>query len=138
MIDRPNAHREKRLLQLSVAVAAFVPIAAGVAGVVLGPRMLEFTAIPAAADSHFRYLAGILLALGLAFWSTIPAIERKTARFRMLAAIVVIGGLARALSLALAGMPTAPMLGGLVLELGVTPLLALWQARVARRWLARP
>jgi hypothetical protein len=137
LIDRPNADREKRLLQICVAVAALVPIAAGMAGVALGPRMLDVAAIPAAADSHFRYLAGILLALGLAFWNTIPGIERKTARFRMLAAIVVIGGLARAVSLALVGTPTAPMLGALTMELGVTPLLALWQARVARRSVLR-
>jgi hypothetical protein len=75
----------------------------------------------------------VLLGIGLAFWSTVPRIERQGARFRLLAAIVVLGGAARLVSLWVAGTPSAPMLGGLALELGAAPLLALWQARVAAR-----
>jgi hypothetical protein len=63
----------------------------------------------------------------------VPGIERRGARFRLLAAIVVLGGVARLLSLVVAGEPSAPMLGGLALELVAVPLLALWQARVAAR-----
>ena len=50
----------------------------------------------------------------------------------LLMAIVFIGGLARAVSLVAVGMPSKPMLGALVIELVVTPLLYLWQRRVAR------
>jgi hypothetical protein len=32
-------------------------------------------------DSHLRYLSGLLLGIGLCFWSTVPRIEAKTARF---------------------------------------------------------
>ncbi len=125
--------RGRRLLQATVAVLSAVPIVAGAAGVVLGPALVGAGA-PGGADldSHFRYLSGIFLAAGLAFASTVPAIERRTARFRLLAALVVCGGAGRLLSLAAAGQPTAPHLAGLALELAVVPLLAAWQATVAR------
>jgi hypothetical protein len=86
------------------------------------------------AESHFRYLSGLLLAIGLCFWSTIPEIEAKTGRFRLLTLLVVIGGLGRLLGLALTGLPSLIMLGSLFLELIVTPLLCLWQTRIANRY----
>jgi hypothetical protein len=137
LIAARSSHTEKRLLQGAVAVAALVPVTAGIAGILDSAGLLRLGGISAAADSHLRYLSGLLLAIGLGFWSTIPGIERKTARLRLLAALVVTGGLARALSLAVTGMPSPPMLGGLAMELAVTPLLALWQARIARRAGAR-
>ena len=119
------------MLQASVAVLALIPIGAGAAGVLLGPAMVEAAGPNVSADSHFRYLSGLLLAVGLGFWSTIPAIERKAARFRLLTLLVFIGGLARLMSLALAGLPSAAMIAGLAMELVVTPLLCFWQRRVA-------
>ncbi len=127
--------RGRRPLQVTVAVLSLVPIAAGAAGVALGPSLVGAAAGPGGStdlDSHFRYLSGIFLALGLVFCSTVPAIERRTARFRLAAALVVCGGLARLLSLAATGRPGAPHLAGLALELVVVPLLVLWQSLVAR------
>lgn len=123
----------KRWLQACVILAAAVPVAAGMAGIVLGPAAVELPGVTPSQDSHARYLSGLLLGIGLAFWSMVPGIERHGARFRLLAAIVVLGGLGRFVSLAVAGEPSAPMLGGLALELVATPLLVLWQARVAAR-----
>jgi hypothetical protein len=87
-----------------------------------------------AADSHFRYLSGLLLGLGLGFWSTIPRIEANGTRFRLLTFPVVIGGLGRLFSLAAIGLPSAGMLGALAMELGVTPLLCFWQWRISRKF----
>jgi hypothetical protein len=122
---------ERRALQIVVAIASLVPISAGAAGVLLGPAMVEI-ATPAAADSHFRYLSGLLLGIGLAFVTTIPRIEAHTARVRILATIVVVGGLARLFSFLVRGYPDKPMALALVMELVVTPALALWQSRVAQ------
>jgi hypothetical protein len=47
---------------------------------------------------------------------------------------VVIGGLGRLLGLGLTGIPSLFMLGGLVMELAVTPLLCLWQTRIANAY----
>ena len=130
---------ERRLLQCVVALGCLVPLLAGSMGVIHGIAMLHGVAddVPAGLDSHFRYLSGLLLGIGLGFASCIPRIERKTARFRLLAFLVVVGGLGRALSLAMAGAPGAGHLFGLAMELGVVPLLVLWQARLSAKEVRR-
>ncbi|HEU4519346.1 MAG TPA: DUF4345 family protein, partial [Microvirga sp.] len=57
-----------------------------------------------------------------------------TGRFRLLTALVVIGGLGRLLGLALTDVPSLVMLGGMFMELIVTPVLCIWQTRVANRY----
>ena len=123
--------RERSLLQLCVGVAGIVPVAAGIAGILRGPEFVN-AAVGIGADSHFRYLSGLLLGIGLGFWSTIPRIEANGDKFRLLSFIVVAGGLARFISLALIGLPPFGMRAALAMELGVTPLLCLWQWRVSR------
>jgi Domain of unknown function (DUF4345) len=123
---------EKRLLQAAVALACLVPILAGGFGVIRGPAMLDITAAAAPAAAHFRYLSGLLLGIGLGFLSMVPRIETHGPAFRLLAAIVVIGGLGRLLSVAVSGAIDAATLFALAMELAVTPALALWQWRVAR------
>lgn len=122
---------ERTALQSVVAVACLVPLLAGGAGVLLGPGMLG-VAGPIALDSHYRYLSGLLFGVGVGFASTVPGIERNGARFRLLTGIVVMGGLARLLSVVLAGAAGLDMTLALAMELVVTPALAVWQARVAR------
>ena len=122
---------ERRSLQGVVAILSGVPIATGAAGILFGMESVG-SDVSVALDSHFRYLSGIFFALGLVFLSTVPAIEHMTKRFRLATALVFCGGLGRLLSLVLDGSPGAPHLVGLCLELVVTPLLAVWQARVAR------
>lgn len=125
---------EKRLLQLVVALGSLIPISAGVAGIILGPAMVDAASVPPGADSHYRYLSGLLLGIGIAFATTVPAIERRGARFRLLTAIVVTGGLGRLAALLTRGVPDKSMVAALVMELLVTPALALWQGRVSRRF----
>ena len=120
----------KRMLQVCVAVAGIVPVAAGAWGV------LDRSG-SASADlaSHARYLSGVLLAIGVAFWATIPDIERRTGRIQLLASLVMTGGLCRLLGLALGDALSPETAGALVMELLVTPLLCLWQARLGVRGL---
>lgn len=124
---------EKRTLQIAVALGSLVPIGAGGAGVLLGPVMLGAAAVGSAdLDSHFRYLSGLLLAIGVGYASTIPRIEARSGRFAMLTCIVVSGGVGRLVSLLWVGAASPTMLAALVMELMVAPGLALWQRRVAR------
>ena len=128
-----KSYLQKRALQIAVAVCGIVPVAAGLAGIVMGPGMADrMGAYSTGLDSHYRYLSGLLLAIGLGFWSTIPHIEKQTLKFRLLTAIVVIGGFSRLVSAYVLGWPDRPMLFGLGMELIVTPLLGLWQFRVAK------
>ncbi len=129
----PTMDRERKLLQQSVAIAAVVPVAAGLYGVLFG-QALTGDAVSISAESHFRFLSGLLLGIGLCFWSTLTAIEARTNRFRLLTLLIVIGGLARLVGLGLTGLPSLFMIGGLIMELIVTPVLCLWQTRVANRY----
>jgi len=114
-------------------VAALVPVLAGLYGVVFGIDGIGSGASAnVSADSHFRYLSGLLTGIGILFWVCVPGIEGKGTLFRFLTLVVVLGGLARLLGLYLTGVPSLTMLGALAMELGVTPLLCLWQARVGR------
>lgn len=124
--------RERLALQWTVAAAACVPVAAGLAGAIGGAAFVG-EAVGTSADSHFRYLSGILLAIGLGFWSSIPRIEGRARRFALLTALVACGGLARLAALPAGGLPNAGMMFGLAMELLVTPAVCLWQFRVARR-----
>ncbi len=121
---------ETHALRLAVALGSCVPLAAGGVGMLLGPHLLGFTG-PADLDSHFRYLSGLLFAIGMGFASTIPRIEAHSTRFRCLTALVVTGGIGRLGSLLAIGTPSPVMLAALGMELLVTPGLALWQHRIS-------
>lgn len=129
-----NPATERRLLQAGTALACIVPLAAGGLGVLRGPAFVHGIGgtVPQDLDSHFRYLSGLLLGIGLAYASLIPRIERSGAAYRLLGFLVVVGGCARAVSTLSIGLPGPGHIFGLAMELGVVPLLILWQARVAR------
>lgn len=109
-------------LQACVALGATWAVGAGAWGVVD-----SIGSSSAGLVSQGRYLSGLLLAIGLGYWTTIPDIEHKTARFRLLTGLVAIGGLSRLLGLAMGDGISLATAGPLVLELGVAPLLCLWQ-----------
>ncbi len=125
---------ERRALQIAILLAGVVPVFGGGAGALLGEAAFGRWA-GAAQDSHVRYLSGLLLGIGLVFWACVPTIERRAETVRLLTLIVVIGGLARLGGVFLAGDPGS-MRWTLGMELAVTPLICLWQARVARTGLA--
>ncbi len=124
---------DKKCLQAAVIFFSLVPLLAGVFGALSGLRFSGGLAT-LDADSHFRYMSGLLLGIGLAYCSCVPNIETKTQRFQLLTFIVFIGGLARLLGALMAGWPGKPMMFGLVMELAVTPALCLWQGNIAKRF----
>ena len=126
---------ERRLLQASVALASTVSLTMGGLSILRSADILQGMSppFPVDLDSHYRYLSGLLLGIGLVFLSTLPRIETKQIVFRTLGAIIVVGGLGRLWSLIDAGVPSAGHQFGLVMELIVTPLIVMWQSRVVRR-----
>ncbi|QKC86031.1 DUF4345 domain-containing protein [Mesorhizobium sp. NZP2077] len=124
----------KTALQIVVAVLAATPVLVGIEGILSGPEFLHvIRPWPADLDSHFRFLSGFFLAIGIAWYSCIPGIETKTERFRLLAACTFTGGLARLVSLVLVGAPSAGHIAGLCVELLAVPALVWWQRRVANK-----
>ena len=124
---------ERRCLQVAIVVAGSVPVSGGLSGILAAPWLLDLSSgCGASCDSHVRYLSGLLLGIGLVAWSLVPTVERSGPSLRLLTGLVVIGGLARLSSLLAVGVPSRLMIGGLLMELLVTPGLCLWQARIAR------
>jgi Domain of unknown function (DUF4345) len=132
-----EAVAKRRSLQIAVGLAGIVPVSAGLAGVIGG---LGWVGIDVGApgdahtalDSHYRYLSGLLLGIGISFWCMIPTIETSTGPARLLTVVVVAGGVARLMALMLGGAVSVMIVFALAMELIVTPGLCWWQARVAR------
>jgi hypothetical protein len=128
---------ERRLLQAVILLGCLSPLWFGLRGAIEGPAMLagvEPGQAPPDLLSHYRYLSGLFVGLGLVLLSCVPRIEARTSRFRWAGAAIIIGGLARAFGLVAGDAPSAAHQIALAAELGVVPLLILWQARVARRF----
>lgn len=133
-MSEPASIRGKAALQVVVAALAATPVLVGLEGILSGPEFLHLEwPWPVDLDSHFRFLSGFFLAVGIAWYTCILDIEKKTERFRLLAACTFAGGLARLASLLLAGAPSAGHLAGLCVELVAVPVLVWWQARVANK-----
>lgn len=126
---------EKRLLQVAIVVGGafslFVALASAFNGVAFLTRGAP---VDIDLDSHFRYLSGIFLGALIAMYSCVPDVERNGARLRLIGGLIVCGGIARLLGVVAFGLPGVGHRYGLVMELIFTPLILLWQLRVARRF----
>ncbi|MFN6997567.1 MAG: DUF4345 domain-containing protein [Aquincola tertiaricarbonis] len=130
----------RRALQVATAVLACVPTFTGLLAMtgVHDPLYANLALPPdATLDSNLRFYGGVWLGLGLAAFWLVPRIEQHTALFRALWLMIFLGGVGRALSLALMGLPFLPFVGFTVLEVVGAPLFIGWQARVARAAEAR-
>ena len=120
------ATARRNALRLCVVLAGTVPVAGGLWGAIE-----SLGGVSAWSTDHYRYLSGLLLAIGFGFWSTVPNIERCTQRFRLLTGLVAVGGLCRLLGVVFGDPLTPAIAAALALELGATPLLCLWQSKVS-------
>ena len=72
---------EIRALQTAVALAALVPVLAGAIGA-YDPGMLDLISSQPQTVTHAAYLSGLLLGIGLGFWSSSPPSRAKPAALR--------------------------------------------------------
>jgi hypothetical protein len=122
---------ERKLIQIAFAVAGLVLVGFGFAGVFFGANFLDLSG-NVVMDSYIRFLKGMLLAIGLVYWSSIPDIERHGERISLVTFILVLGAVPRLMAVIGHGVPTNGIVIGLVGELIVAPLLWLWQRHVAQ------
>ena len=127
---------ERRLLQAAVALGCLSPFWFGLKGMIEGPAMLVGVE-PGRARPIWSAITAICPGCSSGSgWSSPPACpgsRRGRARLRWAAGAIVLGGLARLGGLAMGDAPSLAHHIALAAELGLTPLLVLWQARVARR-----
>ena len=122
---------QRKLLQIAFAFAGLALVGFGLAGVFFGATYMDLTG-HVVMDSYFRFLKGMLLAIGLIYWSSIPDIERHGERISLVTFILVVGAVPRLMAVIGHGVPTIGIMAGLAGELIVVPLLWLWQRHVAR------
>jgi Domain of unknown function (DUF4345) len=121
---------ERKLLQIAFAIAGLVLVGFGLAGVFFGADFADLSG-NVVMDSYFRFLKGMLLAIGLIYWSSIPAIERHGERISLVTFILVLGAVPRLIAVIGYGVPTIGILISLAGELIFAPLLWLWQQHAA-------
>jgi Flp pilus assembly protein TadB len=122
---------QRKLLQIAVACAGLIGVGFGLAGVVFG---IAFTTMfdDGAIDSSVRFYKGMLLAIGVIYWSCIPDIERRGERMSLLTFILVCGAASRLMAVIGHGVANLGMLLSLLAGLILVPLLWLWQRHLAR------
>ena len=121
---------ERKLLQIAVAVAGLAGVMLGVAGVLFGTMHADLSA-DVVLDSYVRFGKGVLLAIGLIYWSCLPQIERRGDRITLVTFILVLGTVSRLVSVIGHGVPTLGIVLNLVAGLILVPLLWGWQRHVA-------
>jgi len=121
---------ERKLLQIAVAFAGLVGVGFGLAGVVFGTAFVDIFD-DGAIDSSVRFFKGMLLAIGLIYWSCIPDIERRGERISLVTFILVCGAASRLMAVIGHGVATVGILVSLTAGLILVPLLWLWQRHVA-------
>ena len=120
---------ERKLLQIAFALAGLVLIGFGLAGVFFGAGFADLSR-NVEMDSYFRFLKGVLLGIGLIYWSSIPDIARHGERISLVTFILVLGAVPRLIAVIGHGVPTFGILISLAGELIVAPLLWLWHQHV--------
>jgi hypothetical protein len=124
---------EHRFLQIALAVVSLIPLSAGLSGIWQGPEFYHVT-VSTSADSHMRYLSGLLFGIGILVWWIIPRVEKPSEAFGALTAIVFVGGLSRLWSRIHVGGADGAMTAALFVELLLTPALYLWHRRIMRQY----
>src|SRR3954468_14747104 len=122
---------ERKLLQIAIAFAGLIGVSFGLAGVVFGTAFTDIFD-DGAIDSSVRFFKGMLLALGLIYWSCVPDIERRGERMSLVTFILVCGAASRLMAVIGHGVANLGILLSLVAGLILVPLLWLWQRHVAQ------
>ena len=121
---------ERKLLQIAVAFAGLVGVGFGLAGVVFGTALTDIFD-DGAVDSSVRFFKGMLLAIGLIYWSCIADIEHRGERMSLVTFILVCGAASRLMAVIGHGVANLGILLSLVGGLILVPLLWRWQRHVA-------
>ena len=123
---------QRLALQIATGVSATLPIVLGLNGMFRGPAVLaKAFAYPAVVDSHFRYLSGLPVGMGILLLRSLPNIDQDGSDLRRVSLLVFIGGLGRLWGLITVGYDPRTMMITLS-ELLVFPLIYAWQNRLQR------
>jgi hypothetical protein len=112
------------LLHVSFGVAANLQL-----GALLEPAVLRDPVL----DSQDRFQGAVFMGYGVLFYLGLADLKRNASVFRVAGAFIALGGVARLLSIALRGLPPAPVLVLVGVEVVLMPLILWWHSRVLAR-----
>jgi len=122
----------KRGLQIVLAILSLIPLYFGLLGIWGGADFAnEGGVVTNGLDNQYRYLSAYYLSLFFLIWWILRDLENRGAVLRLLVLAIFLGGFARLYSYLTVGSPPSNAMAGMFLELG-SPILALWQAKVAK------
>lgn len=81
-------------------------------------------------DSHMRFFGGLFIGLGLYLLRATRAIEQHQSALQMIFSLVFIGGLSRLSQMDLSLLLNADLIGSVMAELLVMPLLYVWLQKI--------
>ena len=84
-------------------------------------------------DSQNRFYGAIFMAYGPLLFLCARDIRKHALLLRIVGGFVFLGGVARLVSVALYGLPSAPVVGLIAIELIGIPLLLIWHAHLLKR-----
>ena len=117
-------------LKIAVGLTAIVPLTNGILGILKGPSMIERTSrYSLALDSHYRYMSGLPLGLGILLLRSLSKIEYDGSDLYRVTFLIFVGGLGRLYGLFRIGYDRNSILLT-VSELFVLPLLCICQNRI--------
>jgi hypothetical protein len=121
---------QRRALQLCLILVALVILVTGVLGLlgVLNPLYgtVQLPLDPLL-DTNLRFYSGLWLVIGLAILATVRNFEDHLGMYRLIWAMLFVGGVGRMVSLIMMGTPPFPIVALMILELSGAPSLAYWQ-----------
>lgn len=131
--------KSKLALQIVMGLVSLVPIGGGIRGIIQAPKHMPLNFEAASAvTAEFRFLSAVWLVAGLVIIWIIPRVEKETGAFRVVGAAIILGGLSRIISLVTLGPfhDDSSLYIFMGLEIGLTPLLLIWQTYVAKAYKA--
>jgi Domain of unknown function (DUF4345) len=123
----------KRALQYVTSILGLIPIITGVIGLMgVNDPLYVAIGIPKniLLDSNLRFYSGLWLAFGLTLLWLIPRIDKETAIFRIIWAMIFCGGIGRLLSMLTFGAPPLPFIAFTMLEIIGAPVFIYWQHQI--------
>ncbi|WP_017585078.1 DUF4345 domain-containing protein [Nocardiopsis ganjiahuensis] len=127
--------RSLRYLQSSLLLLALFAVAVGFMDVLFSTAPLPGeTGVAPTVDSNYRFFAAIFVAVGLLLlWVSLDPLEHtRGLALWWVSGAVFLGGLARIVSLGVAGPPAPFVYALLAVELVVPPVLVLWHRALTR------
>lgn len=125
----------RRGLQICLVILGLVPVITGILGMfgVDDPlyASLGLSRSPLL-DGNMRFFGGVWFVLGVTVLLTVRSLEKHFELYKILWAMIFVGGIGRLLSITLVGLPPIPFIGLTVLEIVGAPIFLYWHRQIAR------